>query len=105
MIKTFKYLIIIALIAGCGQKNDLRQFGKHYQKHKDYKSLQRVVELLPINVDTVEVKKILGEPISMGFDFRFTIDSTGVNGCVVGAVLNIDNKGRISNKWTGEICE
>lgn len=105
MIKTCKYLIIIALMEGCWQNNDLRQFGKHYQKHQDYKSLQKVVELLPINVDTVEVKKILGEPISMGFDFRYTVDSTGVNGCVVGAVFNIDNKGRISNKWTGEICE
>ena len=105
MTKIFKCLIIITLISGCGPKNDLRQFGKHYQKHQDYKSLQRVVELLPENVDTTEVKKILGEPISMGFDFRYTVDSTGVNGCVVGAVFHIDDKGKISNKWTGEICE
>ncbi|MEI6143010.1 MAG: hypothetical protein WCP85_27275 [Mariniphaga sp.] len=105
MKELFKFLIIITLTTGCGQKNDLRQYGKHYQKHQDYKSLQKVIELLPENVDTAEVKKILGEPISMGFDFRYTVDSTGVNGCVVGAVLNINNIGRISNKWSGEICE
>jgi hypothetical protein len=93
------------LLTGCGQKNDLQQFGKHYQEHQDFKSLQKVVELLPLNVDTTEVKKILGEPISMGFDFRYTVDSTGVNGCVLGAVFHIDDKGKISSKWTGEICE
>jgi hypothetical protein len=101
----FKYLTIITLLTGCGQKNDLYQIGKHYQEHQDFKSLQKVVELLPLNVDTTEVKKILGEPISMGFDFRYTVDSTGVNCCVVGAVFQIGDKGKISNKWTGEICE
>ena len=105
MKKTIKSLIIIVLFTGCGQKDDLRQFGKHFQKHQDFKSLQKVVELLPENIDTTEVKKILGEPISMGFDFRYTVDSTGTNGCVVGAVFHIDEKGKISNKWTGEICE
>ena len=105
MKKIFKSLIIIALFSGCIQKNDLQQFGDHYQKHQDYKSLQKVVELLPENIDTAEVKKILGEPISTGFDFRYTVDSTGANGCAVGAVFHIDDKGKISNKWTGEICE
>ena len=105
MKKIFKSLIIIVLFAGCGQKNNLWQYGKHYQKHQDFKSLQKVVGLLPENIDTAEVKKILGEPISMGFDFRYTVDSTGVNGCAVGAVFHIDEKGKISNKWTGEICE
>ena len=100
-----KSMIVMVLFAGCEKKNELIQFGKHYQEHQDFKSLQKVVELLPLNVDTAVVKKILGEPISMGFDFRYTVDSTGVNCCVVGAVFHIGDKGKISNKWTGEICE
>ena len=103
--QTFKYQIIIALLSIYTQKDDLRQFGQHYQKHQDYKSLQKVVELLPEHIDTTKVKEILGEPNSLGFEYRYTVDSTGIQGCVVGAVLQIDIKGQIRNKWTGEICE
>lgn len=79
--------------------------GQHYQKHNDYSSLNKVVELMPLNVDTTYVKSVLGTPIDMGFDYRYLIDSTGINGCVIGAVFHINSDGKIDQKWLNEICE
>jgi hypothetical protein len=84
---------------------EIERFGQHYQKHNDYKSLSKVVELMKLEVDTTYVKSILGQPIDMGFDYRYLIDSTGPNGCVVGAVFHIGDGGKIDQKWIDEICE
>jgi hypothetical protein len=107
MAKTKNYLAIIILISftvGCTQESEIETYGKHYQKHNDYKSLNKVVELIKLESDTSYVKKILGEPIDMGFDYRYLVDSTGVKGCVIGAVFHITD-GKIDQKWIDEICE
>ncbi len=56
-------------------------------------------------MDTSYVKAILGEPIDMGFDYKYLIDSTGPKGCAVGAVFHINENGNIDQKWIDEICE
>jgi len=81
------------------------KYGKHYQYHQDYESLAKVVEQLELRSDTSKVRQILGEPIDMGFDYRYLLDSVGPQGCVVGAVFHIDEEGKIDQKWIGEICE
>jgi hypothetical protein len=104
-IKTTRTLLILAFLFGCKPKNDIASNGQHYQRHQDYNSLKKVVDLLPMDSDTLLVKKILGEPNNMGFEYRYTVDSTGENGCTIGAVLKINNKGKITGKWLDEICE
>jgi hypothetical protein len=103
--KIVKYLFAFALLAGCKTKSELQQLGEHYQQHQDYKSLQKVVDLMPANADTLDVKKILGQPNDMGFEYRYTVDSVGANGCTIGAVFQINDKGHITQKWIDEICE
>lgn len=106
MKKTTKYLLLALLLSfSCSQKAGIEEYGKHYQSHNDYKSLSKVVELMDLGVDTVYVKSILGKPTSMGFDFRYLIDSVGPNGCAIGAVFHINEKGKIDQKWLDEICE
>ena len=83
----------------------LKKYGQQYQKYQDYNSLNKVVELLPPDADTGLVKKILGEPIDFGFDYRYLIDSSGPGGCVIGAVFHINEYGKIDQKWLDEICE
>lgn len=103
-----KYIIygfILLLFTGWSCNSEIEQHGQHYQKYNDYLSLKKVVELMPISADTLYVRKILGNPINMGFDFRYTVDSTGPNRCPVGAVFHIDDKGKIDQQWIGEICE
>ena len=99
------FFCLLLLFWGCPQESEIVKFGKHYQQYGDFSSLQSVVTLMPLDVDTTYVKNILGEPIDMGFDYRYLIDSTGANGCVVGAVFHIDETGRIDQKWIDEICE
>ncbi|UZR98097.1 hypothetical protein [Chondrinema litorale] len=84
---------------------EIEQYGQHFQQHQDYNSLSKVLDLIGKTPDTSYVKKILGQPIEMGFDYRYLLDSTGPNGCVVGAVFHIDDIGKIDQKWIGEICE
>ncbi len=103
--KTFFPFILLLLLLSCGTSHQLKQLGKHYQAHEDYKSLVKIVELLPSDADTALVKSLLGEPIDMGFDYRYLIDSTGEKGCVIGAVFHIDELGKIDQKWVDEICE
>lgn len=105
MIKSLKYILLFTLAAGCKSKNELQQSGLHYQQYQDYKSLENVVKLLPADADTLAVKNILGTPNDMGFEYRYTVDSVGENGCTIGAVFQIDEKGQIKHKWINEICE
>lgn len=94
----------IIFILSCNNQV-LKRYGLHYQSHKDYYSLSKVVELMPEGEDTSRIKNILGEAINMGFDYRYLVDSTGPNGCVIGAVFHIDDFGKIDQQWIGEICE
>ncbi|MEZ4686540.1 MAG: hypothetical protein R3B47_10870 [Bacteroidia bacterium] len=104
--KTISLLAAASLcLFGCKQATELANHGKHYQQHQDYYSLNQVVELLPEGADTSLVKMLLGDPIDMGFDYRYTVDSTGPNGCVIGAVFHIGDDGKIDQKWLDEICE
>jgi hypothetical protein len=98
-------LALALIFLACNPPSELEQLGKHYQQHQDFYSLNQVVELMPLGADTSDVQNLLGEPIDMGFDYRYLVDSTGENGCAVGAVFHIDENGKIDQKWTGEICE
>ena len=102
---TFVRMLAILLISACHSTNAIQRFGLHYQKHQDYKSLYQVVELMELNVDTGYVKSILGEPIDMGFDYRYLVDSIGPKGCSIGAVFHINSLGEIGQKWIDQICE
>lgn len=97
-------LLLILVFCGC-QMVEVQKFGNHYQQYKDYDSLKKAVDLIPLGEDTAYVKTILGTPIDMGFDYRYLIDSVGPNGCVIGAVFHIDDNGKIDQKWIDEICE
>jgi hypothetical protein len=90
---------------GCNHHQTIEDYGQHYQKHNDYKSLSKVVELMILDVDTSYVKTILGEPIDMGFDYRYMVDSIGPNDCSIGAVFHIGPEGKIDQKWIDDICE
>lgn len=105
MIKYGSYFSLLLLLTCCTSNSSIINVGKHYQQHSDYKSLTKVVELMPANADTSYVKSILGEPIDMGFEYRYTVDSTSPNGCSVGAVFHISDNGKIDTSWIGEICE
>ncbi len=105
MKKYIHYLFLLALLSSCAPKEAVFVYGKQYQKYKDYKSLVQAVELMPSAITTQQVKKILGEPIDNGFDYRYLVDSTGVNNCTIGAVFNIDLQGKITHRWVDEICE
>ncbi|BDX38574.1 hypothetical protein CYCD_19290 [Tenuifilaceae bacterium CYCD] len=103
MKKIITIMVLSLVLTGC--QNKLREYGNHYQKHHDHGSLQKVVGLIEVGIDTSEVKKILGDPINFGFDYRYTTDLKGENGCIIGAVFHIDSTGKIDQKWFGEICE
>ena len=105
MKKYIHYLFLLALFSGCASKEAVFVYGKQYQKNKDFKSLVKAVELMPVSITTKQVKKILGKPIDNGFDYRYLVDSTGVNNCTIGAVFTIDNQGIINQRWVDEICE
>jgi hypothetical protein len=105
MKKLIKYVFVLALFTGCAPKEAVFVHGKQYQKNKDFKSLVKAVNLMPKDITTQQVKKILGEPIDNGFDYRYLVDSTGVNNCTIGAVFSIDLQGKITKRWIDEICE
>ncbi|HHH49639.1 MAG TPA: hypothetical protein ENK52_01525 [Saprospiraceae bacterium] len=92
-------------LQNCSTPSQLKTYGRHYQKHRDSYSLQKVIELFELGADTADVKIVLGEGIDMGFDYRYLLDSVGENGCAVGAVFHINDLGKIDQKWLGEICE
>lgn len=89
----------------CKRQPELVKLGKHYQKKQDYASLNKAMNLIPLGADTSLLRKTLGKPIDMGFDYRYLIDSTGPTGCVVGAVFHYNGEGKIDQKWLDEICE
>ena len=105
MKKYIRYLFLLALFSGCASKEAVFVYGKQYQKHNDFKSLVKAVELMPSAITTKQVKAILGDPIDNGFDYRYLTDSISPNKCAVGAVFNIDNQGIITHRWVDEICE
>ncbi|MEM9836197.1 MAG: DUF2214 family protein [Bacteroidota bacterium] len=79
---------------------------REYRDNQDYASLQSVMDQLPAELDTATVRQLLGEPIDMGFDYRYLTDSVGPNGCAVGAVFHIASEtGLIDQRWVDEICE
>lgn len=100
----FSLLTLCILTFSC-PRDQIYYYGKNYQREQDSASLAKVVELLKLGSDTSIVREILGEPINMGFDYRYLLDSVGPNGCVVGAVFHIDDQGKIDQKWLDEICE
>lgn len=109
LMKTWRLLVLAGFFGAwtmaCAESNELLEWGKHYQKYRDYESLQKVVDGIALGVDTSMVRDVLGEPIDMGFDYRYTLDSVGPNGCTLGAVFHIDDQGKIDQKWLDEICE
>lgn len=98
-------LITCFLMAGCSSEKAILKNGQAYQLNQDYRALNKVMKSVRIGTDTSFIKKSLGEPIDMGFDYRYLVDSTGPGGCVIGAVFHIDDHGKIDQKWIGEICE
>jgi len=105
MKKSTIFLLPCILILGCSSLHMAKKHGKAYQKNMDYKSLSKAVGLIPLQSDTSYVRSILGEPIDMGFDFRYLIDSVGSNGCPIGAVFHLHDNGKVDQKWIDEICE
>ncbi len=97
-------LTLISFLVSCQQPPKVEVYGQHYQEHNDFESLQQAVDLIEIGSDTAYVRKILGEPIDFGFDYRYLVDSTGPNGCVVGAVFHLTGA-KVDDKWIDEICE
>ena len=101
----FLFSLLLFTFISCKEESPIEKYGKHYQEHQDYESLQQVVDLMELGVDSAYVRSILGDPIDMGFDFRYLIDSIGPKGCVIGAVFHIGEGGKIDQKWVDEICE
>lgn len=100
------FLIVgIFFLTTCATESKMLSWGVHYQTYQDIESLKRVMRAMPREVDTAYVRRVLGEPIDFGFDYRYLVDSTGPNGCVVGAVFHINDAGKIDQRWIGEICE
>ncbi len=96
---------VALLIVGCSYSKRLEKHAQHYRSHNDFKSLEKVVETMKMGTDSATVRRLLGDPIDMGFDFRYLVDSVGPNSCVIGAVFHIGEQGQIDQKWVGEICE
>lgn len=98
---------IMALLLGlvaCQETDPLQQLGQAFQERQDYGSLKAVLDAMPAEPDTALIKQLLGEPIDMGFDYRYLIDSLGPDSCVIGAVFHLE-EGRSDNRWIGQICE
>lgn len=102
MKKYILWLIIMVLVS-C--QSELSKYGQQYQQNGQLESLEKAVALLQTEADTAIIRKVLGEPIDMGFDFRYLTEKTGENGCVIGAVFHINEYGKVDDRWIGEICE
>lgn len=98
-------LCFFILMTGCYSEKAILKNGQAYQSQQDYKHLNKVVKSVRLGADASYIKKVLGEPIDMGFDYRYLIDSIGPGGCIVGAVFHLDDRGKVDQKWIGEICE
>ena len=100
-----KKLLFSCLVFVLACQSDLSTYDQAYQKKGDLQSLEKAMAFLQTETDTATIRKILGEPIDMGFDFRYLTEKMGENGCVIGAVFHIDELGKIDDRWVGEICE
>lgn len=98
-------LLVAVVLIWLQQSEGIEDHGNHYKEHQDYFSLNKVVELMEDEVDTTYVRSLLGEPIDMGFDYRYLVDSVSPDNCAVGAVFHINEQGRVDDRWTGDICE
>ena len=105
MHKPLFYSLLAILFCACLATNQIEKQAKLFREYRTYESLAKVVELLPADADTNLVRKLLGDPINFGFDYRYLIDSLGPNGCSIGAVFHIGEAGIIDQKWIDEICE
>lgn len=81
------------------------RYGKQFQESQSAEYLEKVVALIPLGADTSYLRKVLGEPIDMGFDYRYLTGLSGEKGCVIGAVFHLDALGKVDDKWIDEICE
>ena len=97
--------IILLLLLFCSCQSDLEKYGQLYQKNGDLQNLEQAMILLKTETDTAVIRKVLGPPIDMGFDYRYLSEKNGENGCVIGAVFHIDEMGKVDDRWVGEICE
>jgi len=105
MENSLKILILFLLLYGCSADKKLVKYGKEFHENRTYQNLNQVVELMPLNIDSSYVIKIMGEPIDNGFDLRYLLDSIGPNGCYIGVVFQVNQKGIVYKKWIDEICE
>ena len=94
--------LLISLLA-C--QSEVEKYGQLYQQKGDLANLEKALSFLQTETDTAVIKSILGEPIDMGFDYRYLTEQVGENKCVIGAVFHIDENGQIDDRWIGEICE
>lgn len=100
------FLLLLSAATACGvRQHPAWAFGRHYQRHTDSASLAGALAAIPVGTPKARVAQLLGEPIDMGFDYRYLLDSVGPAGCVVGAVFHINDEGLVDDKWIGEICE
>lgn len=110
--KTTLFALLLLAITGSESCSKLEKYGRCYQETLSEDCLQKVVDLMPLGVDSAYVRQILGEPIDFGFDFRYLVDEEAQSPnpdlpfpCPRGAVFHIDDQGKIDDKWLGEICE
>lgn len=61
--------------------------------------------MLPSEIDTAYLRRHLGEPIDMGFDYRYLSEEISAEGCAMGAVFHINEDGTVGDRWYGAICE
>lgn len=95
-------LFLFLMLTGC---SPLHQAAASYRRVQDSASLKRFLELAPKDMDTAMVRKYLGEPIDMGFDYRYLSEELSDEGCAMGAVFHIGENGKIGDRWYGAICE
>lgn len=98
-------ITLLFVLCICFACSSLKKQAECYRVFKDAYCLQLLVDQVKIGTDTADIRKLLGEPINFGFDFRYLVDQQGENGCSMGAVFHIDDNGKIDDKWYGEICE
>ncbi len=101
--KPFSLVLLLFCLTNC--QTALEKYGQQYQQTGTLESLTQATDLIPNGADTTYLRKILGEPIDMGFDYRYLTELTGENGCVIGAVFHLDQNKKVDDKWVGEICE
>lgn len=96
------FALLLLLLTAC---QTLAKFGRCYQQTRNPECLQQVLVRMETGVDTAYLKEVLGEPIDMGFDYRYLVDERSEDGCPMGAVFHIGEGGKVSDMWYGAICE